>query len=43
MYNGTEIKQYLGCVSDGSPSGESMALNVTDKVNLHLNFLYGQN
>ena len=48
MYNGTEIKQYekvkyLGCILDESLSGESMALNVIDKVNSHLKFLHRQN
>ena len=48
MYNGIEIKQYeklkyLGCVLDQSPSGESMALNVIDKVNSRLKFLHRQN
>ena len=38
VYNGTEIKQYekvkyLGCILDPNLSGESMALNVIDKVN----------
>ena len=37
VYNGIEIKQhakvkYLGCILDQSLSGESMALNVIDKV-----------
>ena len=43
VYDGTEIKQYekvkyLGCILDQSLSGESMALNVVDKVNLRRNF-----
>ena len=33
MYNGTEIKQYLGCILDQSLFGESMFLKVIDKVN----------
>ena len=48
VYNGTEIKQhekvkYLGCVLDQSLSGESMALNIIDKVNSCLKFLHRQN
>ena len=48
MYNGIEIKQYekvkyLGCVLDQSLSGESMALNIIDKVNSRLKFLHRQN
>ena len=48
MYNGTEIKQYekvkyLGCILDQNLSGESMALNVIDKVNSRLKFLHKQN
>ena len=48
MYIGTEIKQYekvkyLGCILDQSLSGESMALNVIDKVNSHLKSLHRQN
>ena len=48
MYNGTEIKQYakvkyLGCILDQSLSGESIALNVIDKVNSRLKFLHRQN
>ena len=47
-YNGIEIKQYkkvkyLGYVLDQSLSGESMALNVIDKVNSGLKFLHSQN
>ena len=43
MYNGTEIKQYekvkyLGCILNQSLSGESLALNVIDKVNSRLKF-----
>ena len=45
MYNGIEIKHYekvkhLGGVLDQSLSGESMALNVIDKVNSCLKFLH---
>ena len=48
VYNGTEIKQYekvkyLGCILDQSLSGESVALNVIDKVNSSLKFLHRQN
>ena len=48
VYNGTEIKQYekvkyLGCILDQNLSGESMALNVIDKVNSRLKFLHRQN
>ena len=44
MHNGIKVKRYvkvknLGCILDQSLSGESMALNVIDKVNLHLKFL----
>ena len=44
VYNGIEIKQqhakvkYLGCILDESYSGESMALNVIDKINSRLKF-----
>ena len=46
--NGIEIKQYakikyLGCILDESLSGESMALNVINKINSRLKFLRGQN
>ena len=46
--NGTQIKQYekvkyLGGILDQSLSGESMALNVIDKVNSRLKFLHRQN
>ena len=46
--NGTAIKQYekvkyLGCILDQSLSGESMALNVIDKVNSRLKVLHRQN
>ena len=48
VYDGTEIKQYpevkyLGCILDQSLSGESMALNVIDKVNSRLKSLHRQN
>ena len=48
VYNGTEIKQYekvkyIGCILDQSLSGESMVLNVIDKVNSRLKFLHRQN
>ena len=48
VYNGAEIKQYgkvkyLGCILDQSLSGESITLNVIDKVNLRLKFLQRQN
>ena len=41
VYNGTEINQYEkvkhhGSILDHSPSGESVALNVIDKVNSRL-------
>ena len=44
----TKIKQhvkvrYLGCILDESLSGESMALNVIDKINSRLKFLHRQN
>ena len=47
-YNGIEIKQhakikYLGCILDESLSGESMALNIIDKINSSLKFLHRQN
>ena len=46
--NGIEIKQhakvkYLGCILGESLSGESMALNVIDKINSRLKFLHRQN
>ena len=46
--NDTAIKQYekvkyIGCILDQSLSGESMALNVIDKVNSRLKFLHRQN
>ena len=46
--NGTAIKQYekvkyRGCIIDQNLSGESMALNVIDKVNSRLKFLHRQN
>ena len=48
VYNGIEIKQhakvkYLGCVLDEILSGESMALNVIDKMNSRLKFLLRKN
>ena len=48
VYNGIEIKQhanikYLGCILDESISGESMALNIIDKINSHRKFLHRQN
>ena len=48
VYNAPEIKQYgkviyLGCILDQSLSGESMGLNVIDKVNSRLKFLHRQN
>ena len=48
VYNGIEIKQhakvkYLGCILNESLSGESMALNVIDKINSRLKFLHRQN
>ena len=48
LYNGIEIKQhvkvkYLGHILDESLCGESMALNVIDKVNSRLKFLHRQN
>ena len=48
VYNGIETKQHakvnhLGCILHESLSGESMALNVIDKINSHLKFLHRQN
>ena len=48
VYNGIEIKQhaklkYLGCVLDESLSGESVALNEIDKINLRLKLPLRQN
>ena len=48
VYNGTETNhyakvKYLGCLLDESVCGESMALNVIDKVSLRLKFLQRQN
>ena len=48
VYNDIEIKQHakvkhLGCILDESLSGESMALNITDKINSHPMFLHRQN
>ena len=47
VYNDIETKQhakvkYLGCILDESPSSESMALNVIDKINSRPNFLHRQ-
>ena len=48
VYDGIEIKQhakakYLGYILDESLSGESMALNVIDKIDSRLKFLHRQN
>ena len=48
VYNGIEIKQHakvknLGCILDESLSGDSMALNIIDKINSCLKFLHRQN
>ena len=48
VYNGIEIKQhakvkYLGCILDESLSGESMALNVINKIDSRLKFRHRQN
>ena len=48
LYNGIEIKEYekvkyLGSILDQNLSGESMALNIIDKVNSRLKFLHRQN
>ena len=48
VYNGIGTKQHakvkhLGCILHESLSGESMALNVIDKINSHLKFLHRQN
>ena len=48
VYNGIEIKQnakvkYLGSILDETLSGESMALNIIDKINSCLKFLHRQN
>ena len=48
LYNGIEIKdyekvKYLGSILDQNLSGESMALNIIDKVNSRLKFLHRQN
>ena len=48
VYNGIEIKQhkkvkYLGCILDESLSGESMALNVINKIDSRLKFQHRQN
>ena len=47
VHNGIDIKQhakvkYLGCILDESLSGESMDLNVIDKISSRLKFLHGQ-
>ena len=47
-YNNIKIIQhsrvsYLGCILNNTLSGESMALNVINKVNLRLRFLYRNN
>ena len=47
-YNNIDIKQhtsvsYLGCILDNTLSGESMTLNVINKVNSKLRFLYRNN
>ena len=47
-YKNIDIKQfskvcYLGCILDETLSGESMALNVINKVSFKLKFLYRQN
>ena len=36
-------EKYLRCTLYGSLSGESMALNVIDKVNSHFKFLHREN
>ena len=46
-YNNIKIKQYrkvtyLGCIFDDTLSGESMAINVINKINSRLKFLYRQ-
>ena len=48
VYNGTEIKsyekvKYIGCILHQNLSGESIALNIIDKVNSRLKFLHRQN
>ena len=48
VHNGIEVKlhpkvKYLGYILDESLSGESMAMNVIDKINSRLQFLYRQN
>ena len=48
VYRGTEIKRYekvkyLECTLDQNVSGESMALNVINKLNSRLKFLHRQN
>ena len=48
QYNDIKIKQYskvtyLGCIFDGTFSGESMTIHVINKINSRLRFLYRQN
>ena len=48
VHGNVEIKQhstvsYLGCILDETLSGESMALNVINKINSKLKFLYRKN
>ena len=48
VHGNVEIKQhssvsYLGCILDETLSGESMALNVINKINSKLKFLYCKN
>ena len=48
VHNSIEIRQhakvkYLGYILDGSLTGESMVLNVIDKLNSRLKFLHRQN
>ena len=37
------VLKFSGCILDESVSGESMALNVVDKINARLKFLHRQN
>ena len=37
------VFRFSGCILDESVSGESMALNVIDKINARLKFLHRQN
>ena len=39
----SKVKKYLGCLLDETMSGEAMALNVVNKVNDKLKFLYCKN